>query len=86
MSRRAAWRGSGTPPASASSTARVPGPDTRTTAIAEGPGPLASATMVSGVLMDADDNRVPTHRRVLPSLPLMGRVAQPAMGRVSRVG
>ena len=47
MSRKAAWRGGGTPPHKASSASRVPGPDTRITATAASPGPLASATMVS---------------------------------------
>ena len=38
----------GTPPHSASSRSRVAGPEMRITAIAAGPAPLASATMVSG--------------------------------------
>ena len=47
MSRRLAWRGSGIPPQRASSTSRVLPPEMRITAIAAGPAPLASATMVS---------------------------------------
>ncbi|GGK33996.1 hypothetical protein GCM10011322_20830 [Salinarimonas ramus] len=46
-SRSASRRGAGTPPASASSTARVAGPLTRTTQIAARPQPEAGAKIVS---------------------------------------